>query len=783
MYCKHCGREIKEGSAFCQYCGTPTGGTKEEPPKKKKAKGNGWKIFAGIFAISAFVGATAGAAVTGYKLYQEKILARQEETGTEIPQEETGTEIPQEEVMQNPAEEKAPVYMETHTGPKTKRYAYFLNENGKRVYDYVEPFKKGEATVARSGGEYMIVDKRANRICEKSYDYIEGPDRNGNFVVRQGTDLGLVSAEGKEIIEPSYTLIKAMDGNHTDKKGVYLFWDGGKSGVITDNKECLIEEQDGQIEVVSTKKKRYQINLEGGETEIRDFEGDVLVSGEYGEMSLYTNGCIWDTVDRNVLDWKGNVLLPLEDENGALQQVECFSGGELGDGIAYTYTRGADEMQAKKGLFTFDGKTEFPCVYDQLYCIPDKNVIFYSGDQKAGVMDKNGKLLWESDYDFGYVFLTKDKMGTADEMLVKKGGNYGLVDIKSGKMLLECQYSYISKDSRRENSWFWQKDGKSGFWNQEEKKKTEIPYRGTGTIEGFHAGSDSDSIYVYDYSMGDFLRIHEEKGIGVIDREGNYVITPGYSSISYDEYNELFLAETESQSCVLNLKGQIIVPWGSYDEILWDSNLICAETEDVTYCFDHAGNYVATSEDGVKNLLEEGFIAIPENGKYLLKSSDGSIVRELDYEWVSASIEDGLLLVKDHNGKHGYINTDGEEMIPCVYEDGARFEYGLAPVANLSEYDKKWGLINIKGERIVDFRYDDIEFCSFHEVIKVCSPERDLWGAINIKDETIVEPYNNDIFVEETGEIHTVWRYDETSWEEIYDFGGRWLDAKEVSDY
>ena len=120
-------------------------------------------------------------------------------------------------------------------------------------------------------------------------------------------------------------------------------------------------------------------------------------------------------------------------------------------------------------------------------------------------------------------------------------------------------------------------------------------------------------------------------------------------------------------------------------------------------------------------------------------------------------------------------------MIPCVYEDGARFEYGLAPVANLSEYDKKWGLINIKGERIVDFRYDDIEFCSSHEVIKVCIYDR--WGAINIKDETLIEPYNNDIFVEGTGEIHTVWRYDETSWEEIYDFGGRWLDAKEVSDY
>ena len=772
MYCKHCGKEIKEGSAFCQYCGTPTIGKKEKLSKKKKVKGNGWKIFAGIFAISVLVGATAGAAVTGYKLYQEKILAQRGEIGEEIVQEEG---------IENPVEEKAPVYMENHTGPKTKRYAYFLNENGKRVYDYVEPFKKGQATVARNGQEYTIVDKKANRICEKSYDYIEGPDRNGNFVVRQGTNLGLVSAEGREIIEPSYTLIKAMDGNHTDKKGVYLFWNGGKSGVITDNKDCPIKEQDGQIDVVSMEKKRYQINLEDGLTEIRDFEGNVIVSRDYGELSLYTNGCIWDAALKYLQDWDGNILLSREDEEGPLQQVECFSSEELGDGIICT--RGADEIQARKGLLTFNGKIELPCVYDQLYCIPDKNVIFYSGDQKAGVMDKNGKILWEGDYDFGYVFLTKDKMGTADEMLVKKGGNYGLVDTKSGKTLLECQYSYISKDSRRENSWFWQKEGKSGFWNQEEKKKTEIPYRGTGTIEGFHAGSDSDSIYVYDYSMGDFLRIHEEKGTGIIDREGNYVITPGYSSISYDEYNELFLAETESQSCVLNLKGQIIVPWGSYDEILWDSNLICAETEDVTYCFDHAGNYVSTSEDRVKNLLEEGFIAVREDEKYLLKSSDGSIVRELDYEWISAAMEDGLILVKDHNGKHGYINTDGEEMIPCIYEDGAHFEYGLAPVANLSEEDKKWGLINIKGERVVDFCYDDIEFCSSHEVIKVRSPERELWGAINIKDEMVVEPYNNDIFVKGTGEIHTVWRYDETSWEEIYDFGGRWLDAKEVSDY
>lgn len=44
------------------------------------------------------------------------------------------------------------------------------------------------------------------------------------------------------------------------------------------------------------------------------------------------------------------------------------------------------------------------------------------------------------------------------------------------------------------------------------------------------------------------------------------------------------------------------------------------------------------------------------------------------------------------NGKAGFINTKGKEVIPFVYDDADSFSEGLAPVKN----NELWGFINKK---------------------------------------------------------------------------------------
>ena len=53
------------------------------------------------------------------------------------------------------------------------------------------------------------------------------------------------------------------------------------------------------------------------------------------------------------------------------------------------------------------------------------------------------------------------------------------------------------------------------------------------------------------------------------------------------------------------------------------------------------------------------------------------------------------------NGKWGFINKKGAEVIPPQYEDAISFEDGLARV----RLNKKWGMINKTGETVIPFEY------------------------------------------------------------------------------
>jgi hypothetical protein len=64
---------------------------------------------------------------------------------------------------------------------------------------------------------------------------------------------------------------------------------------------------------------------------------------------------------------------------------------------------------------------------------------------------------------------------------------------------------------------------------------------------------------------------------------------------------------------------------------------------------------------------------------------------------------EGLAVVKIR-GKFGYINKEGQLVIPAVYDVAGSFKEGLAPVASSS--DKGFGFINKQGETVVPFRYD-----------------------------------------------------------------------------
>ena len=87
--------------------------------------------------------------------------------------------------------------------------------------------------------------------------------------------------------------------------------------------------------------------------------------------------------------------------------------------------------------------------------------------------------------------------------------------------------------------------------------------------------------------------------------------------------------------------------------------------------------------------------------------------------------KEGLAAVyKD--GKWGYINTKGEQIVECKFDDARGFNEGFARV----QKDGKWGYINTKGEQIIECKFDDA--CDFSEGFARVKKDG-KWGYINTK--------------------------------------------------
>jgi hypothetical protein len=71
--------------------------------------------------------------------------------------------------------------------------------------------------------------------------------------------------------------------------------------------------------------------------------------------------------------------------------------------------------------------------------------------------------------------------------------------------------------------------------------------------------------------------------------------------------------------------------------------------------------------------------------------------------WGAYPVSDGRILTSK-NGKYGYLNLSGEEIIPFIYDDARSFSGGVAEVCQ----GEKWGVINPDGDAVIPLEFDHI---------------------------------------------------------------------------
>jgi len=141
-------------------------------------------------------------------------------------------------------------------------------------------------------------------------------------------------------------------------------------------------------------------------------------------------------------------------------------------------------------------------------------------------------------------------------------------------------------------------------------------------------------------------------------------------------------------------------------------------------------------------------------------NSKGEFLTDFVYDHIYGGIEEGLFEVK-RNKKHGHIDINGKEIIPCMYDDGSYFSEGVAAEClngkwgiidyfnntvipfdyeetflcknNLINAKKngKYGLINKNNEVVIDFIYDEISHVCTRECLSYPAKKDDKWGVID----------------------------------------------------
>ena len=67
------------------------------------------------------------------------------------------------------------------------------------------------------------------------------------------------------------------------------------------------------------------------------------------------------------------------------------------------------------------------------------------------------------------------------------------------------------------------------------------------------------------------------------------------------------------------------------------------------------------------------------------------------------------------NGKWGFVDANGKEVISCKYDDVIRFSESLAGVKT----NGKWGFINKAGKEVVSCKYDEVMIFSEGFAVKI----------------------------------------------------------------
>lgn len=479
--------------------------------------------------------------------------------------------------------------------------------------------------------------------------------------------------------------------------------------------------EESQKEGCPTKENPEEGNAEDSYPKIAKLPADKWI-----DLVMYSEGCycIYDGSYYGFMTEEGEEITPY-----IYEQAAPFS-----EGLACVF------LDGKYGFIGKNGETELPFIYDQASSFTEGLAYFRIGEG-YGFIDREGNVVLQPDCDsvssfqegrayfsvdglYGYL----DKTGSiAVEpiyedagyfrnglAMVMRNGCYGLIGI-DGEEILPPEYDDIDWE---DHFIIADKDGLKYCFDREGRQCPE---------EGW------DWIWVRE---GVFV-VERNGKAGLIDSDGKVLFEPEYDNLVPIPEKELVIVNKDGLYGVTDYAGKEIVPfvysWISYDNSgAGGLKVTCGEAyedeqgtrdqtkygflgfteedyfEEISPVYDFMfffegdravvevqGKYGIVRRDGsLEYPIEYDSIRLYENGSLALWTgdavelidSDGNVIHSGEYKYIT---QYGSCYEVNKDGKYGFLNEQGEQLVPAVYDYCSSYRIcGASNVFSLESYSK-----------------------------------------------------------------------------------------------
>ncbi len=214
---------------------------------------------------------------------------------------------------------------------------------------------------------------------------------------------------------------------------------------------------------------------------------------------------------------------------------------------------------------------------------------------------------------------------------------------------------------------------------------------------------------------------------GFIDLKGNVKIPIIYDDVFYIEKG-LIRVSKDNKFGVIDTLNNIILPT-KFDYISTDNNLIIAEIKGLNNLYDYQGKQISNLQfTEISNFSNNKAIIAFQNKSNSIIDNLGNIVLKpiKDYYFERVLNNDLYLIKNNQNAKVGVMNSKGEFIIECKYDEIKQVKSFFIAKSN-----NKKGFISLTDSIIKPFVYDEIYFSYFDDAVS--------FGDNNLGDNYIVQ--------------------------------------------